>query len=218
MDTLKVRILPIRTLSSLLLLTILLSLHAVKLAHGLHGRDFYEPLSTNQDTCECECCYKVGTLMHTECVPADYTSFAVPTCANCTVSTCVERYPISCNQPTSIITTKCNARNSWLLELVIFSFILISFSLLVYGCFFKKYDGYHPVSHSERVVRHRPIYDYNATNRPLLTQSRASPTLPSISENQELGDSGQAWHTGMKLPCGSNSNRPPFRVSQIFSF
>lgn len=175
----------------MILLAILLSSYMVNPTTGIHVRQLHKTLSQDSDTCECECCYKVGALMHTECVPADYTSFAVPGCANCTVSTCVEKYPISCNQPTSVVTTTCSPRHSWLLELVIFCFLLISLSLLFYGCFFKKYDGYHPVSHSERVVRNRPIHDYNATSRPLLSQSRLGPTLPSISENQELSDPGQ---------------------------
>lgn len=191
MNSFKFTIMSFPSISLMILLAVLLSPCTINPTNGLLVRPFYKTLPHNSDTCECECCYKVGALMHTECVPADYTSFSVPRCANCTVSTCVEKYPISCNQPTSVVTTKCSSRNSLFSELIVFCFMLISVSLLFYGCFFKKYDGYHPVSHSERVMRNRPILDYNATNRPLLTQSRAGPTLPSISENQELRDSGQ---------------------------
>lgn len=107
--------------------------------------------SVRPDTCQCQCCYEVGLLDQRECLPAEYTSFDVASCTDCNVTACARRFPISCAEPTSEVDTKCIVRKGWLIRLVPMIFILVSAGLLVYGIFFKKYDGYHPVSSPEAV-------------------------------------------------------------------
>lgn len=115
------------------------------------------------DTCQCACCYQVGEYKHSECVSPTYTSFDVTTCADCNVSSCAHHFPISCNEPTSQVNTSCIVRHGWLLRLVPLVFIFISVGLIIYGCFFKKYDGYHPVARPEPLRAQEPFSKYQAT-------------------------------------------------------
>lgn len=180
-------------MSILLLLTITIC-HCCHQALAMHisgSGSFHMIRKRNPDTCQCECCYKVGAQMHTECVPSDFTTFDIPDCTDCTVPSCIQKFPISCNQTSSVVNAMCSVRQSWLLQMVPSLFILISACLLVYGCFFKKYDGYHPISHSEPVTRNRPNPDFS-TARSVNTQPRSTtPTLPTISETQELIEPSQ---------------------------
>lgn len=118
---------------------------------------------SQMDTCQCACCYQVGGFMHSECVSPSYTSFDVATCAECNVSACAYRFPVSCGEPTSEINTSCIVRHGWLLCIVPVTFIIISVGLIIYGCFFKKYDGYHPVTRPEPLQARKPYSQYQAT-------------------------------------------------------
>lgn len=133
------------------------------------------------NTCQCECCYNYGIQRHTECISSVYTMFDVAQCVDCTVATCAKNFPISCDEPTSVVNTSCIVRKGWILRLLPIAFIIISIGLLVYGIFFKKFDGYNPVSHSEPVRLRSYHQDYYST-----ASTPRTPVLPPISESQEL--------------------------------
>lgn len=120
------------------------------------------------NTCRCACCYQVGE--HTECVSPTYTMFDVKTCTTCNVDSCRNRFPISCNEPTSAVNTVCIVRKGWLVRLVPICFLIISAGLLIYGLFIKKYDGYNP----------------SAPTEPLLRRSRAR-NAPPVDQRASLG-------------------------------
>lgn len=113
------------------------------------------------DTCQCECCYQVG--QHSECVSPTYTTFDVPTCTNCNVATCARHFPISCDEPTSEVNTTCIVRKGWVVQLTPLIFLFFSAALLFYGCFIKKYDGYHPVPPRPSSSRRPPQGEYQST-------------------------------------------------------
>lgn len=101
--------------------------------------------STLENTCQCDCCYSVGTSGRTDCVPPEDTSFDVQSCAKCDVDTCASMFPITCGQASSIVTSDCIVRKGWILEVVPSLFIVISVVLLLYGIY-KRFDGYNNIS------------------------------------------------------------------------
>lgn len=139
------------------------------------------------NTCQCECCYNYDNQKHSECISSAYTMFDVAQCIDCTVAACAEKFPISCDEPTSVVNTSCIVRKGWLLRLLPIAFIIVSIGLLVYGIFFKKFDGYNPVSHSEPVRLRLHHQDYYST----ASSTPRTPALPPISESQELVEPGQ---------------------------
>lgn len=94
------------------------------------------------NSCQCGCCYQVGD--HSECVSPTVTTFDVATCQECNVGKCETKYPISCNAPSSEVNTTCIVRKGWILRVLPTAFLIALAGLLVYGCFIKGYDGYHP--------------------------------------------------------------------------
>lgn len=56
---------------------------------------------------------------------------------------CAAAFPVACGQESSVVSTDCIKRKGWMLRLVPILFIFASCGLLLYGLFFKTYDGYH---------------------------------------------------------------------------
>lgn len=109
-----------------------------------------------ENTCQCDCCYNVGSEDRTDCVPTTDTSFDVGSCSLCDIDACSKQFSVACGQKSSVVNSACITRKGWMLRLVPIIFIAASATLLIYGLFFKTYDGYHP--------------DTGVTRRPLLTE------------------------------------------------
>lgn len=107
-----------------------------------------EVSTTLENTCQCECCYTVGIGARRDCVSPTDTSFNLNKCSKCDVDSCSSAFPIACAQASSTVNTECIKRKGWVLLLVPVIFIGASVVLLIYGLFFKRYDGYHDDSRS----------------------------------------------------------------------
>lgn len=98
---------------------------------------------TLENTCQCDCCYSIGSEMQIECVSPSDTSFDVTKCSDCDVDACSSTFPIACAQSSSSVNAECIKRKGWMLLLVPVVFIGATVILLIYGLCFKTYDGYH---------------------------------------------------------------------------
>lgn len=189
---------PVPILGTIFVLTLLSTTQALTIRLPGTSKVATSKAQVIYNTCQCDCCYSVGTLQRTECVPTLYTTFDVKSCSSCTVASCAKTFPISCEQPTSVVNSDCIVRQGWMLFLVPVLFIGISATLLIYGCFIKKYDGYHPVTDGGDLLRTRSRivdsanYDFvprshaHSWGGDPIPMSRATPSLPPISEHQEM--------------------------------
>lgn len=148
-----------------------------------------------ENACQCSCCYTVGAVVAgaAECVPAIDTSFDTVQCSLCSVESCAAAFPMTCGQESSVVSTDCIKRKGWVLRLVPVLFISMSVGLVVYGVFFKRFDGYHDESGSRRG-------GFGTFSRPDVSVSGLGAAgLAPIYENAEVGGGEEDERRGVTV-------------------
>lgn len=160
---------------------------------------------TLENICRCDCCYTVGTDGRSECIPPIDTSFEVSTCTKCSVESCSTAFPVACAQASSAVDSACVTRKGWVLRLVPFTFIVLSALLLLYGFFFKRFDGYHDDrSASTPIVNNTRRHQYTTFS------NSAFGSLPPPRPPPSLVDSRR--QTALSR---SSANLPPILESRV---